>query len=98
MPTPTETLQAIRAEATVNAAALASVRTQLAGRVTAIEAWLPTTMKGIARDAAVRALANYDAAIVAVQRLRTTAHQALGSLGTGGDPVPPAITWSTGDW
>lgn len=99
MPTPSETLHAIRGAADVNAAALASIDGEIPAWLTEVEAWLPTTTKGLLRDQLLRVSAAYREAQAAALRLSSIATSGINMLGTGGDPdiLPPTVPWSTGE-
>jgi hypothetical protein len=99
MPTPSDTLHAIRGAAEVNSAALSSIRDEIPGWSTLVDAWNPTTTKGILRDQLARAMAAYERARLEAEKLRLITTQAIDLLGTGGDPdaLPPSVPWSTGE-
>lgn len=99
MPTPSETLHAIRGAAEVNAAALSSIQVAIPGYLADVEAWNPTTNKGLIRDQLARVEAAYGKAGAEAARLTLLATQAIDQLGTGGDPdeLPPSVPWSTGE-
>lgn len=99
MPTPSETLHAIRGAADVNGAALSSVKAEIVAFSADVETWNPTTNKGFIRDQ----LARVENALARAQdeeaRLSQMATQAIDQIGTGGDPdiLPPSVPWSTGE-
>jgi hypothetical protein len=99
MPTPSETLHAIRGAAEVNAAALSSIEAEIPAFLAAVEAWNPTTNKGLIRDQLARVEASYGRAQAEAARLTLMATQAIDQIGTGGDPddLPPSVPWSTGE-
>lgn len=96
MPTVTETLQAVRASANVNAAALASVRAEAAAALVSIETWQNSPSKGLVRDQVARLLAAYDDAQRQALRLAGLSSNALNTSATlTPDPVPAPVSWST---
>jgi hypothetical protein len=99
MPTPSQTLHAIRGAANVNAAALETVGSQIPAWRAEVEAWLATPNKGLIRDQLGRVQAAYLEAERQAERLALMATQAIDTLGTGGDPdeLPPSVPWSTGE-
>jgi hypothetical protein len=99
MPTPSETLHAIRGAAEVNGSALASIKSEIPAFLALVEAWLPTTTKGLVRDQLARLEASYGKAGIEAARLVQMTTQAIDQLGTGGDPddMPPSVPWSTGE-
>jgi hypothetical protein len=99
MPTPSETLSAIRGAAELNAAALSSISAQIPPWLAEVETWRASANKGMLRDQLDRVLVAYSAAEKQAERLVALATQALDQLGTGGDPdtMPPSVPWSTGE-
>jgi hypothetical protein len=99
MPTPSETLHAIRGAANANSAALASVRAELPAWLAEVETWSATSNKGSLRDQLQRVNAAYEEARKQALRLAMLATHAIDQIGTGGDPdaLPPAAPWSTGE-
>lgn len=96
MPTVTETLQAVRAAATANSAALASVKAEGLARLVEVNAFPNSPSKGVVRDQLTRLLANYETARVSAQRLIAGTTSALNAAGTvTPDPVPSPTNWST---
>lgn len=100
MPTPVETLQAIRSAAQTNSAALASVDAQVAAHITDVTAFAVSPTRGAMLDQLRRLRAEYQEAQAAADRADALATQFLGSLGPdpGPGPDPGAIIWSTGAW
>lgn len=98
MPTPSETLSAIRGAAELNAAALSSISAEIQPWLAEVEAWRASTNKGLLRDQLNRLLVAYGDAEKQAERLVALATQAIDQLGTGGDPdtMPPSVPWSTG--
>lgn len=99
MPTPSDTLHAIKGAAEVNSAAFASIKAEIPGWLTAIEAWTPTITKGLLRDELARLQAAYAEAQKQAARVIALTAQGIAQLGTGGDPsiLPPSVPWSTGE-
>lgn len=99
MPTPSETLHAIRGAAEVNSAALSSIQAAIPGYLADVETWNQTTNKGLIRDQLARVEVAYGKAGAEAARLALLATQAIDQLGTGGDPdeLPPSVPWSTGE-
>jgi hypothetical protein len=96
MPTVTEDLQTIRGAATVNVAALTSVRTQVTAHLALANAWPNSPNKGRVRDQLGRLAAAFDQTKIEAQRVITACNAAIGTGGT--DPTPATITWSTADF
>lgn len=100
MPTPTETLQAVRSAADVNAEALESVQAQVAVQLLEVEGWPASPSKGYMRDQLRRLKACYHRSRECAVTTSEIATRVLALLGSdpGPGPAPPPNTWSTGDW
>lgn len=100
MPTPVETLQAIRAAADVNADALASVADQLDLQLIDVETWPNSPSKGFMRDQLRRLKACFDRSRVCAEAAASMATRVMALIGVdpGPGPDPAPNTWSTGDW
>lgn len=100
MPTPTETLQAVRDAADVNVAALDSVKAEAGVFALEVETWPNAPSKGYMRDQLHRLQACYDRAKDCALSTSDMATRVIALLGAdpGPGPGPGPIHWSTGDW
>jgi len=100
MPTPTETLQAIRDAANVNAAALASVQDQVQDQQAAVRLWANSPSRGAMLDQLGRVEAQYRQAEQAALDTASMATRLITMFGQdpGNGPGPAPTTWSTGSW